>query len=553
MSPTLRCGGRALLLLAGFAALALAVYAPALHGPFLSDDLAYLPRNPYVHALGGANLRAFLDPRAAPAGMLANYAPLHLLLLALEWHAFGADTTGYHLTSLLLHAAVSLLFLLWLHRSGLPGRWALAGAALFLLHPANVEAVAWISQLKSTAGLALALAALLVQPARPAAACGLYVASLLTKASALFALPVAATRTWLVGGREAGERPTPVRAWSWLAVWTLASVAFAALQLAANRHADAEAAPALHPDPWIRLRTVVVIAGRYLAMAASGLGTSAFHEPAPVLAPLDPRFLLSLLVLLVLASRAGWALRARRSEALGWVWAAAAFAPVSQVIPFEYPMADRYLYFVLPGLLAAVLHALHAARGSEPVDLSTRPTLRRVGDAGLIALLGLLLLGFGLRAHARAGVWTSAERLLEDAAAHYPDGVSAHLLVAAREARAGRPALAVEALRGAYQRGYVRFEQLAADPDLAPLREEPAFRALLIEMAGVWVDRVEAMPAPSQTELEILAQAHLLRGETGAALRALERGLERGGPLDDTLRAEHAEIWRRLGEARSRP
>ena len=43
----------------------------------------------------------------------------------------------------------------------------LLGGAFFTLHPANVQVVVWISQLKSTAGLAFALGALLALPRRP--------------------------------------------------------------------------------------------------------------------------------------------------------------------------------------------------------------------------------------------------------------------------------------------------------------------------------------------------------------------------------------------------
>ena len=50
------------LLFAGFLLLCLALYWPALAGPFVSDDIAYLVTHPYTGMLSLENLRAILDP-----------------------------------------------------------------------------------------------------------------------------------------------------------------------------------------------------------------------------------------------------------------------------------------------------------------------------------------------------------------------------------------------------------------------------------------------------------------------------------------------------------
>ena len=93
---------------------------------------------------------------------------LHMLLHAAEWHVFGTQVRGYHVVNVILHALVSWLLVLLLLTSRIPPSAALLGGSFFLLHPANVEAVAWISQLKTTSAMALALGALLAHPRRPA-------------------------------------------------------------------------------------------------------------------------------------------------------------------------------------------------------------------------------------------------------------------------------------------------------------------------------------------------------------------------------------------------
>src|SRR5262249_11239915 len=135
-----------------------------------------------------------------------------------------------------------------------------------------------------------------------------------------------------------------------LAIWLAVFLAFAPLEvtgLATLKPADARA----YGDAATRLRSIASIGAHYLWMAATGSGTSAFHEPLPVRSWLDGGGL---------AGRAR-GLRAGDEEAAWWIAAAAAFAPVSQVAPFFFPMADRYLYFMLPGLIGGSLLAGRAA------------------------------------------------------------------------------------------------------------------------------------------------------------------------------------------------
>src|SRR5262245_16854457 len=137
--------------------LALAVYAPALDGPFVSDDLHYVEQNAYLHEVSARNLWEIASPAGAPARDVVNWSPVQLLLHAAMWQLVGAETTGHHVLNVALHAVASLLLAGLYRRIGAPPLAAIFGAAVFLLHPANVEAVAWISQLKSSAALVLAL------------------------------------------------------------------------------------------------------------------------------------------------------------------------------------------------------------------------------------------------------------------------------------------------------------------------------------------------------------------------------------------------------------
>jgi hypothetical protein len=135
-------------------------------------------------------------------------------------------------------------------------------------------------------------------------------------------------------------------------------------------------------------------------------------------------------------------------------------------------------------------------------------------------------------------LWANPALLVADAARHYPDGVNAQLGRAARAAQMGDHAAATEALRAALARGYDRFDHLLANPSYSPLHGDPAFDAVIADMAGRWITRLGVLQAPSQSELLSLAIAHRLRGEREEARRAALRGLSQEGPLREQLERE---------------
>jgi len=234
-------------------------------------------------------------------------------------------------------------------------------------------------------------------------------------------------------------------------------------------------------------------------------------------------------------------LRRRRVEAAWWVWAAAAFAPVSQVFPFLNPVADRYLYFVLPGLLGGVLCAFGEL---------AEPLRRRAGPALVAGSLALAVF-FAWHAARRAPLWRSDTLLLLDSARHYPAGGSASYLRARRAAQDGDVATALAALRFAADHGIDDAGVLEGDPGLEPLRGDPGFQELVRELAGRFIERAHQRGYSTQPELRALAIAYLRRGELDQALDALQRALAAGGPLDDVVRSEIESVreLRRRGEA----
>ncbi|MCX5787792.1 MAG: tetratricopeptide repeat protein [Elusimicrobia bacterium] len=138
----------------GVAAVTAFVFWPALANGFVWDDQALLVGNQGFRGFGP---RQWAWMFAAPR--FAQYHPLTWLTFAADWRLYGMDPRGFHLTSVLLHAAnAALLFLLADRLLALgvaaeaPERrrkaaWGAAFAALaFALSPLRVESVAWLTE-----------------------------------------------------------------------------------------------------------------------------------------------------------------------------------------------------------------------------------------------------------------------------------------------------------------------------------------------------------------------------------------------------------------------
>jgi tetratricopeptide (TPR) repeat protein len=103
------------------------IFLPALRGGWIWDDERYIAENHLVQ-----------DPQGfwkvwIHRGGLGDYCPLTSFVQWMQWHLWGADTFGYHLTNVGLHFTSA--FLLWrlLARLGLPLAWL--GGLLFTVHP----------------------------------------------------------------------------------------------------------------------------------------------------------------------------------------------------------------------------------------------------------------------------------------------------------------------------------------------------------------------------------------------------------------------------------
>jgi tetratricopeptide (TPR) repeat protein len=116
-------------------------YQPAWNGKPIWDDAAYMITTPLPTAW--AELRRIWFSHDVPS----QYFPLTFTTFYVERELWGLNPLGYHLVNILLHAANALLVWQVLRRLRVPGAWL--AAAVFALHPAQVESVAWIAERKN--------------------------------------------------------------------------------------------------------------------------------------------------------------------------------------------------------------------------------------------------------------------------------------------------------------------------------------------------------------------------------------------------------------------
>ncbi len=134
-----------------------ALYYPIRRLPFINyDDDLYVTENLHVQS----GLEWDTVQWAFVTNAASNWHPLTWLSHALDFQLFGLDPTGPHLINLLLHVCnVVLLFWVLLRATGFAGRSAMV-AALFAVHPINVQSVAWIAERKNLLSMLFFLLAL---------------------------------------------------------------------------------------------------------------------------------------------------------------------------------------------------------------------------------------------------------------------------------------------------------------------------------------------------------------------------------------------------------
>jgi hypothetical protein len=138
---------------AGLFVISVSAYALVAQAGFIWDDEDYIVENTSLRSVDG------LWRIWTQIGAVRQYYPLVHTMFWGEYHLWGLAPLGYHLINVLLHATSAVLLWRVLLRLQVPGAWL--AAAIFGVHPVEVESVAWITERKNVLSLTFALASLL--------------------------------------------------------------------------------------------------------------------------------------------------------------------------------------------------------------------------------------------------------------------------------------------------------------------------------------------------------------------------------------------------------
>ena len=350
----------------------LMAYAPSLGGRFLWDDTTLVVHNLLI--------RSPLFCLEAFRHTLFNgdsnfYRPTQTLIFIADYGVWALDPFGYHLTSILIHAANAFLLYLVLRRvlpSLLPdytgreiaiGAMALAVALVWALHPVHSAAVAYVSGSADSLAMLFCLTAWLcceraLAATRPLPRLGwsagggtALLLGLCAKEIAFVWLVIFGVCLFGLRGRETSRRAKGL---------VIAAAAAALLVYGGLRHLP-PAPPAPPPMPVLPARGLLMIRalGDYgsLMLFPDKLFMERQVFAAPGLAqPEDESFYRALaaagaLMLVAFAAGAFWPGRGRNLRRFGAGWFLFGFLPISNLFSLNASVAEHWLYLPSIGFL----------------------------------------------------------------------------------------------------------------------------------------------------------------------------------------------------------
>jgi tetratricopeptide (TPR) repeat protein len=470
--------------------------------------------------------RIWFDP-----GATQQYYPLLHSAFWMEHRIWGDAVLGYHLTNVALHAASACLVVMIVRRLALPGAW-LAGL-VFALHPVSVEAVAWISEQKSTLSgvfyLASALAYLRFDQSRRASrywpALGLFLLALLTK-TVTATLPGALLVVfWWQRGRLEWKRDLPPLV-PWFALGASAGLftAWVERTLIGAKGADFT----------LTLVQRCLLAGRVICFYAGKLlwpRNLTFIYPRWNIDPGEWWQYLFPAGVVALAFGLWLVARRHRGPLAGLLIFAGTLFPVLgflNVYPFRYSyVADHFQYLAGLGIIVPVASGLAVAAGWISL-----------GKVSRIAFAAVLLAVLGVLTWRQSGIYRDTETLYRETLVRNPGSWLAHNNL-------GNSLLEIPGRRAEAMAHFAAALRIKPDYSEAHLSLGNA----LLQMPGRLADAI----AEFETAIRLDPDSERAHSNLGQALLQAGRPQEAIAQLETALRISpgYAEAHNNLGNALS--
>ncbi len=415
------------------------------------DDPGYVTQNLAIRGFSWQNLSLALTSCVA-----GNYAPVPIISYMLDYTLWGLSPGGFFFANILYHFLSGVLLYFIFIRQGFWKWGAALGCAVFLVHPVQVESVAWISQRKNLLAMLFYLMSFHAYlnyrtESRTTGRNWWYIASLVIFALSLlskpvavifplmlllFELTVAPVRTSLKD--HADKLPYLVVA----CIIGLIAIITQSMENSGGRVAYPD--NALLVLPFTMLPVLVAYLRILIFPLPSAL--SAMYS-IPTRSSIDWLVLAGLCVFAALILLGIYLYRRHRS---GFFWYGIIFLgllPVSQIIPIVTRMNDRYLYFPMLGV--AGLICCLASR------FTWRHQSQAIRQCAVFAAITVVIM-LATASSLRARYWKDTVTLFSDMVAKAPNQFIAWDGLAEGYRAAGDMESALDCYEKASKLGYLR-------------------------------------------------------------------------------------------------
>jgi hypothetical protein len=414
------------------AVLAIAASAGSVLNGFALDDVAIIAKNESIHSLADFPrllIQAYWPPEFGPS----LYRPLTSIAFAFQWAAGGGSPFVFHLVSITLYVAVTLVVLRLASQIMKPTA-AFAAAAIFAVHPLHVEAVANVvgqAELWTALLMLIALSrcieclrAKAVRSIDVALISTLFGAALMFKEHAII-LPGVLLAAGAILPSDETPRDRFRRVLPLVAAMSIVAVAFLVVRtLVLGRFAGGSTATVFIEQTYAaRLFTMLNVIPEWLRLFVWPAKLSADYSPPRIetATAFEAAMLPGVLVIVaavVIAIRSS-----RANPALTFSLALAGLSlliPSNLVIVTGFVLAERSLF--LPSVGVAMVMGLGLAG-----LIAAIPSLR-FRRVILSAFAALLVMGV-MRSSQRSGAWRSNETLFRQTVIDVPTSYRAHLML----------------------------------------------------------------------------------------------------------------------------
>jgi len=344
----------------------IAVYANALHGPFVCDDLDSVVGNHFIRTLWPPN---YLD--ITTIGAIGG-RPLVALSFALNYAAGELNPIGYHIFNISIHIACALLLFGVIRRTMILPTWQgrfdskfidyFAGTAALLwgLHPIQTEAVDYVSQ-RSETMMSMFLLLVIYSVARSAQS---------NRPIAWIILAIVASALGMACKQTMVVAPFLVLLYHWtflprrlpgrrilfsglICTWLVVVVAMHDQNVEEMNPTDGQ-----HVSSWLYLQTQAGVIVHYLRLTFWPRGLTIDYRDWPVADGIRSALLPGSFLLLLLTATVIACIR-RQWQGFAGAWFFLILAPSSSVFPLLREIAaERRMYLPLAAIVVLVLAEL---------------------------------------------------------------------------------------------------------------------------------------------------------------------------------------------------